>query len=111
MIEYQRQKLAEHGFTESDEDGFNIYFRRKTEFTRMFTSAEIEVRASHDPEFTVYQAEIRVYEASGLHITKYLSGKKYKLLDVIADISKIEAVVKSIDKVLGNGEVDNTDPF
>lgn len=96
-MEYQKFKLEQYGFVEKGGDDEFPTFTRTAKMENYDVMSEIEIKASPDPDLSTYKALIRVVK-DGATQGRLETDRRFKLVDVIAEVTKIEALLKGLDR-------------
>ena len=97
MTDYQEALLAKHKFTKQEDEELLVYAKSVTHGS-VTVSTTIEVTDSPDPDLMVYKGLVEL--SDGKRLGDWDTGRRYRLLDVIIDCDKIEALVKTVKKAL-----------
>lgn len=97
MVEYQKSRLEQYGFGDKGSDGDYPTFTRTTQLSKFSVVSEIELKVSPDPDLSTYRGTVRLV-SDGFTLGKYESDRRYKLMDVLAEVTKVENLLQAFDK-------------
>lgn len=104
MTEYQTTLLTKHGFSlvdEQNEDWVLLIYKKSAEYGTVSVQSAVEVYDNIDPDLMSYQGTVAV-TGNGKRLGGWDTGRRYKLLDVVAECDRFEGLVKKLQAYLTN---------
>lgn len=104
MNTYQEKQLKRYGY-ERDDNEYYYDYRKVLRLDRINVIAMITITYKDDPDLTVYQGVVSVKDKFFVEtLGDWDTGKRFKLMDVIADCERIVGFAQTLHNHLSEPE-------